>query len=240
MRGRVYERRSDVSADGSLFLAFVRQSGGAQKGEGGPRADTWLAVSRPPYFSALAVWLVGGTYHTGGFFPDSTSLWTGFSNAAPDIGRTPRWLKMTASRDIPYVDRTPEWSNRTVHFNRLLRDGWRQLENDPYRTVWERQHPSLALTLSMSHRFVSFQRYGGSYAAEYAVRDRRRARDVIVGPATWADWDQHGRLTVARDGCLVEWTEDVGERLIADFNGQTPDPGPAPAWALEWPPAPAT
>src|SRR4026207_1894230 len=28
MKGRVYERRSDVSADGSLFVAFVRQSGG--------------------------------------------------------------------------------------------------------------------------------------------------------------------------------------------------------------------
>ena len=80
IKGRVYERRSDVSADGSLFLAFVRQSGGRAK------SDTWLALSRPPFFSALAVWLVGGTYHTGGFFPDDESVWTGFNDAPPDEG----------------------------------------------------------------------------------------------------------------------------------------------------------
>ena len=54
IKGRVYERRSDVSSDGSLFCGFVRQSGGREDN----RADTWIAVSRPPYFSALAVWFV--------------------------------------------------------------------------------------------------------------------------------------------------------------------------------------
>src|SRR5688572_26792862 len=74
MKGRVYERRSDVSADGQLFAAFVRQSGGRNPAG----ADSWIALSRPPYFTALAVWFVGGTYHTGAFFPDDTSLWLGY------------------------------------------------------------------------------------------------------------------------------------------------------------------
>src|SRR5215468_3926067 len=59
LKGRVYERRSDISADGTLFVAFVRQSGGRPDAE--IKADTWVAVSRPPYFTALALWAVGGT-----------------------------------------------------------------------------------------------------------------------------------------------------------------------------------
>ena len=80
LKGRVYERRSDLSADGSLFVAFVR-------GSSGPSAesrDTWLAVSRPPWFTALALWFVGGTYHTGGFFPERQALWLGFGANPPD------------------------------------------------------------------------------------------------------------------------------------------------------------
>src|SRR5690349_8548590 len=45
MHARVYERRSDLSPDGRLFVAFVR---GAPD-EPGPNRDTWIAVSRPPW-----------------------------------------------------------------------------------------------------------------------------------------------------------------------------------------------
>jgi hypothetical protein len=84
LKGRVYERRSDLSADGSLFAAFVRQSGGRD-----PRRDSWIAVSRPPFFSALAVWFVGGTSHTGAFFPARSALWLGFPAGHP-AGHRPR------------------------------------------------------------------------------------------------------------------------------------------------------
>src|SRR5689334_17277023 len=52
MRARVYERRCDLSPDGSLFVAFVR----GQPDEPAPNRDTWIAVSRPPWFAALALW----------------------------------------------------------------------------------------------------------------------------------------------------------------------------------------
>jgi hypothetical protein len=45
IKGRVYERRSDIAPDGSLFAAFVRQSGGRH---GTAAADSQVAISRPP------------------------------------------------------------------------------------------------------------------------------------------------------------------------------------------------
>jgi hypothetical protein len=232
IKGRVYERRCDISADGSLFLAFVRQSGGPVQEPAA--ADTWLALSRPPWFSALAVWFIGGTYHTGGFFPDGASVWLGSQDAHPDIGEPPSWLKLTSPRGIAYVDGTPEWTDRTVHFNRLLRDGWLKLEDALYRTEWEHRHPAEDRTLVMVEQFQDFQTYGGPYRVDYSVRLGDRA-DQPLGRATWADWDHGGRLVVAREGRLEAWNEANGFEVVADFNDQAPDPQPAPDWAKEWP-----
>jgi hypothetical protein len=232
IKGRIYERRSDLSPDGSLFAAFVRQSGGRL---GGPGRDTWVALSRPPFFSALAVWFIGGTYYTGAFFPEPRTLWLGFLDPTPpDIGEKPGWLRMASPRGIPYVDGTGEWTERTVHFNRLLRDGWRLLEKEPGATIWERPHPSESLTLQMIHILDDFRIFGGPYVVEYSLRGDRRP-PVPLGRATWADWDQQGRLVLAREGQLFVWEDGRGVRTIADFNDQAPDPQPAPEWATRWP-----
>lgn len=232
IKGRVYERRSDVSADGSLFAAFIRQSGGRAVDR--PNADSWVAVSRPPWFTALAVWFVGGTYHTGAFFPERNALWVGFMEQPPDIGRVPRWLSITKPRDIPYIDGTNEWTDRTVHFNRLLRDGWERVEDSTYRTKWERSHPGEPLTLLMTQQFEDFRLFGGPYVVDYGVR-LDGGREHTIGQATWADWDRRGRLVIARDGKLLEWEPGGSLREIADFNAQAPEPEAAPARARAWP-----
>jgi hypothetical protein len=233
IKARVYERRCDVSADGSLFAAFVRQ-GGMPAGD--RKADSWLALSRPPYFTALGLWFVGSTYHTGGFFPDASSFWPGFTDAPPDIGAVPSWLSMRGPRDIPYVDGTPEWTDRTVHFNRLLRDGWEKLEDNVRSSLWQHRHRERPLGLLMSQTFESSTTFGGPYRVEYSVSDG--AREHVIGPATWADWDQKGRLVVASNGALWHWREGRELARIADFNDQTPEPEAAPGWAREWPPTP--
>ena len=221
IKGRVYERRSDISADGSLFAAFVRQGGRRSP------ADTWIALSRPPYFTALAVWFIGGTYHTGAFFPDERSLWLGFmEETPPDIGAKPEGLRISRSRDIPYIDGTGEWTERTVHFNRLLRDGWQLLDREPHASRWERRQPVGSAMLTMVHVLDDFRRFGGPYQVTYTVTVD--GREHSIGEATWADWDHRGRLVVARDGRLWVWNAAAGLSMIEDFNGQAPDPQPAP------------
>ena len=91
------------------------------------------------------------------------------------------------------------------------------------------------MTLAM--RIVSnidFRTYGGRYVIEYDVQAEPGGPWIELGRATWADWDQRGRLIIARDGGLLHW-EPSGITNIADFNDQIPDPQPAPAWATDWP-----
>ena len=82
----------------------------------------------------------------------------------------------------------------------------------------------------MIHTFDDFRTFGGPYVVEYAVR-RDGAPEHALGQATWADWDQQGRLVLAQRGRLLTWDTDRGLQTITDFNHQTPDPQPAPEWA---------
>ena len=234
LHSRVHERRCDLSDDGRLFLAFVSGAPRATH-EGG--ADSWLTISRPPWFTALALWFVGGTYFTGGLFPNAASVWLGFSSVTPDRGRLPDWLQVQTDPP-PFIDRTNEWTTRTVFINRLLRHGWEPVAGGTPET-WQRVNPVGAAILRMSQRTDrDFGAFGGPFALTYDLLSTTGATPIPIGRATWADWDQHGRLIVAQGGRLLHWEGQDRVHEIADFNGQSTDPAPAPDWATVWPPPP--
>jgi hypothetical protein len=60
LKGRIYERRSDLSPSGELLAVF------AAKWE--TPTMTWTAISRPPWLTALAVWPKGDAWGGGGLF----------------------------------------------------------------------------------------------------------------------------------------------------------------------------
>lgn len=231
-KGRVYERRCDLSADGSLFVYFARKSTGRTLA--GPLRDSWLALSRPPWFTALALWSVGGTYHTGGYFTETDSLFIGGTDQ-PDHGILPAMLDLTSQ--ATYIDRTPEWTERTVLFNRLLRDGWQPSPtlSDPAAS-WQRRDPTGRQTLTMTQATApDFRVYGGPHVMTYSVRTDSDGVSRPLGRATWADWDHRGRLVLAQAGRLLHWEPSGTLRELADFAEQRPMPAAAPAWARVWP-----
>ena len=66
LAGRVYDPRCGVSPDGQLVVYFA--------GKFGTKLRTFTAVSRPPYFTALALWPEGSTWGGGGFFEENRKL----------------------------------------------------------------------------------------------------------------------------------------------------------------------
>ena len=84
--GRRYVRARAVDAEPCLRAAVlplarrlaVRRVRAGSGNDAGPNRDSWVAVSRPPWFTALALWFVGGTFCTGGYFPDAGKFWLGF------------------------------------------------------------------------------------------------------------------------------------------------------------------
>ncbi|MBN1873881.1 MAG: hypothetical protein JXA33_06595 [Anaerolineae bacterium] len=54
-----------------------------------------------------------------------------------------------------------------------------------------------------------------------------------------ADWEQHGKLVLVKDGKIFIGTEDIvgisfRVRELVDLNLHTPEPKVAPAWATKW------
>jgi hypothetical protein len=63
-RGRIYERKCDLSPDGQLFVYAAFKGNRLRTAF----TDSWTAVSRPPWLHALALWPMGTTYGGGGRF----------------------------------------------------------------------------------------------------------------------------------------------------------------------------
>jgi hypothetical protein len=228
IRGRVYARRCDLSSDGSLFVAFIRTNAARRRPD--QKADTWVAVSRPPYFTALALWWVGGTYCAGGLFAEARSLWLGWKDG-PDQGVLPAWLERAST--VAHVDRTNNWTDRMVFHNRLLRDGWK-LVVDAGRETWEHRHPRQPLDLLFRELGWDARAFGGPHQVEYLLRDAD-GEEVSLPGVTWADLDQRGRLIMVRRGKLLHRRSRDEYVELADFNAQVPESAAAPGWAQRWP-----
>jgi hypothetical protein len=229
IHARVYERRSDVSADGKLFIAFIGTSAASRRIQ---QADSWIAISRPPYFTALALWWIGSTWCTGGLFPAPGQVWVP-SQTDADQGGVPKSLRRV---DVPpHWDRTNNWTDRTVFHNRLLRDGWQRIE-DARPEQWERANPRTDHTLVFQELGWDARVYGGPSVVRYALRDAAGVEHALER-VNWADWDQAGRLVAAQDGRIVHPSIAGAWPVIADLNDETPRNMAPPDWALRWPKA---
>ena len=109
-KGRVYDRRSDLSPDGSFLIYF------ASKFNGRTLADreytyAWTAVSRPPYFTALALWPKGDCWHGGGLFLGPRRIWLNHKPevAIPHPKHRPKGLEVVPNPEA-YGEDWPVWS----------------------------------------------------------------------------------------------------------------------------------
>ncbi|HEX2256496.1 MAG TPA: hypothetical protein VHG92_07320 [Afifellaceae bacterium] len=230
--GRVYERRCDLSPDGQLFIYFAakhwRTADEDQIGEG------WTAISRPPYFTALALWLNLGSWYGGGVFKDAKHVLLDVTcSLDPHPAFQPRGL--TYSRCPP--DSAP-WEQG------LLLSGWRLVERgfDPrthrrvgQRELWEKPSRDGALKLCREVEDVDFSRFGGPYSDTYWLE---AAGDLVpLSGVSWADWEDGKRLAFVRDGVLYQalWQgTELREAVLFDFNPLEPAELAAPDWAKTW------
>jgi hypothetical protein len=116
LKGRIYERRSDLSPDGRYLLYFAYDF--KQSMEDG--ALSWTAVSRAPYLKAVAFHPKGDAWHGGGLFTGKSTYWLndGHGHGEPRTNGEVR-------RDLCYQPPGPFGGECPgVYYPRLLRDGW--------------------------------------------------------------------------------------------------------------------
>lgn len=233
LRGRVYERRCDVSPSGRYFIYFAAKHGLRDR-DVDEIGEAWTAISRPPYFTALALWTNIGSWYGGGAFESDKHV---LLDAACSLEPHPKFRTEKLKVEAMKASTSP-WEQR------LLRDGWRLVERGFHprthmrvgeRETWEKSNPVSSVKLCRELEDVDFTRYGGPYFENFWVE----AGDTLIPieNATWAEWDNQDRLVFVRQGRVFSANiigAQLDEKELADLNPMRPQDVAAPDWARRW------
>lgn len=209
LRGRIYERRCDLSPDGKWFIYFAMNGRWQSKAKG-----SWTAISRAPFLKAVTLLAKGDCWHGGGLFLDNTTYWLndGYGHQTlsshPSLKRDPAWRPSAW-----YGGECPG-----VYYLRLQRDGWTLARQQKQRdgsevTVFEKLLPGGWVLRKFAHEQVGAPPGKGCYWDEHEL-EHSASRTLLEGKDwEWADVDGK-RLVWAADGCL--WTGYVRKRGVQD------------------------
>ncbi len=142
LKGRIYERRCDLSPDGDLLIYFAAKWN--------TPLQTWTAVSRTPYLTALALWPKGDAWGGGGVFMAPKTI--GLNHPTEDAPRlldakSAKWHPLGQEKQtLPKDYKFQRWSeyagsgeDNPILYHRATRDGWVLVDEGDAGTPQPRQ-----------------------------------------------------------------------------------------------------
>lgn len=220
LKGRIYERRSDLSPDGKYSIYFAMNGKWRSESKG-----SWTAISRAPYFKAIAFFTKGDCWHGGG-------LWT---------GKNTYWLNdgygHTIARDTTAVRRDRKYQPSGnyggeclgVYYHRLLRDGWKLVDRLHVgkwkdKDIFEKSIGRGWTLRKIAHAEIGAPVGKGCYWDEHELVGPTENQTIHCPKWEWADldgqrlvWAENGRLCAAK----VQ-RYGVAEKVdLYDFNDMT-------------------
>lgn len=248
--GRIYERRCDLSPDGELLSYFAGKFVGPH--------GTWTAISRPPYFTALAFWPKGDSWGGGGLFEDARTFLLNHreGDGEREIATLPG-TPVTHGFKVKPFGRYSGWGeDDPIYSERLTRDGWsvasltearKQSFDAPVRIVFDPPRARiLKLTGGGKQRSLRLrvlthgyhEKGGRSWVETADVLDHEGTMLRDFGRIDWIDVDHNGDILLAREGRLERLRRGElragSPKLVAHLHSMTFDPIEAPAWARTW------
>jgi hypothetical protein len=238
--GKIYDKRSDLSPDGSLLLYFAQKITGKSL-QDAEYTYAWTAISKPPYLTALALWPKGDCWHGGGHFLDAKTIElnhkSNVANAHPN--HQPKGIRVELRNHVHGED-DPIFSER------LERDGWKLKQewlleyrgpDEFYRTIQPELREKVSqdgdLTIRLTRSISCFD-----YSEVFLIAYHGDSHISRIPGASWVDLDQQGRLVIAKDGRIyigdIQEGGTIDKRELLDLNSSEPTPLPSPQWAREW------
>src|ERR1041385_1901015 len=247
LKGRIYERRCDLSPNGSRLIYFAANYRKPY--------FSWTAVSKPPYLTALALWPKGDAWGGGGLFETEHKIVLNHRAAEMELAEgfsLPRNLQIKPfgqgsgwGEDSPIVDA------------RMNRDGWRMVQDgEAIRRrsgasiriefsppiVWAKKHPRLRRYEIQQHIQGLHQQDGPWYIVDHFVNDLDTGSVISLGRAEWADWCHSGDLVFAKGGQLFRLgfsgqgvLEELNtSKLLIDLSNRSFKEVTPPSEARQW------
>ena len=220
LKGRIYERRSDISPDGKYWIYFAMNGHWSSEAKG-----SWTAIARAPWLKAVALMPKGDCWNGGGLFLDKRSYWLNVGYGHEDALGTDEVKRVDPPKGLQYFG----GECLTVYYNRLMRDGWTRTgrtENGRHDaiTYFEKELPQGGTLRKICHEQVGAPKGKGCYWDEHELVSKSGDQ------SSYPDWEWAERvgdsIVYAKHGCLysgaLKNSKSVGdEELVHDFNGYT-------------------
>jgi hypothetical protein len=246
-KGRIYEHRCDLSPRGDRLVYFAASWRRPYQ--------SWTAVSRPPYLTALALWPKGDAWGGGGLFEGQNELLLNHGDhqrALADGFTVPSRFKVGRP---PHAGRGED---EPIFSRRMERDGWtlvqrpRAFRRDDrtriaYRfdqpEIWEKPSPDTRRRrrLRLFTDGVN-ERDGSWYVRRAELAAGRDLPGADLGRIDWVDWSAAGDLLLARAGKISRVRRAALDapdpwsvaRELVDLSSLVFEPREAPAEARRW------
>ncbi len=131
LKGKIYERRSDLSPDGKYIIYFALN--GKWKSE---TKGAWTALSRFPYLKAIDLWAKGDAWNGGGLFLDKKTYHLNERFPHKSLYKNSDFEVKRGKIEAPIV--TNEC--RGVYFPRLIREGWTMIKSEGKNHFFEKKY----------------------------------------------------------------------------------------------------
>lgn len=221
-KGRVYERRCDLSPDGKYLIYFAANHK--------PPYGTWTAISRPPYFTALALWPKGDCWGGGGLF-DANEKGITLNHPSHQMSLAPDFKLPANFKVRPHGDHSGGGEDNPIMSHRLERDGWKKIEEGKYKEnkygaekLWfEFTEPQIWEKCSSDGESkIHFELNGikESDGPWYVHHLKHYIGDqcLDVGRCDWADINEEGVVYYSLGGELRKRLVDGSDSIIADLS----------------------
>ncbi|PSN07402.1 hypothetical protein C7293_30625 [filamentous cyanobacterium CCT1] len=217
LKGRIYERRSDISPDGKYAIYFAMNGQWQAEARG-----SWTAISQVPYLKAIALFPKGDCWNGGGLWTGKASYWLN-----DGYGHEVLHNSSALQRDTQY---RPEGGQGgeclSVYYPRLLRDGWTWVDRIKIRKWQDKDIFEKPIGHGWTLRKIAHAEVGapvgkGCYWDEHELVGPSSAAPIACPTWEWAELDGK-RLVWATKGKL--WAAQikphglVSESVLFDFN----------------------
>jgi hypothetical protein len=224
LRGRIYERRCDLSPDGRHFIYF------AMNGQwDGPVKGSWTAISRTPYLKALALWPWGDCWNGGGLFLSDNRFWLNnhwYDEATDTVGRLGK--KLVQEPGYPFEE---NYGGECpgVYYLRLQRDGWKLRRHetpsaDNHVAIFEKVLPKGWVLEKSAHATIDSPVGYGCYYDTHRLLHPESGTILDHPEWEWADLDRKRLVWVSKGVLYTAKIHGKGlgdAKALHDFNDMT-------------------
>lgn len=220
LKGRIYERRSDLSPDGKLLLYFAMNGKWDSETRG-----SWTAISKAPWLKAIELHAKGDCWEGGGLFLGKNSYWLNDRYANKNNRLITSSLVTQNESYIPEGEFGAE--DTGVYYRRLMRDGWTLLKKEQYgewnkATIFSKELKNSWVLTKIAHEQVGSPKGKSCYWDEHMLENKVSGSKFIFDDWEWAENDGHSIIWCSK-GCLYRASlkdkQAIGEgMLVKDFN----------------------